>query len=315
MQNTINLGRPVTPQSSRGHRARRHLRQNALAYWLILPSLIFLLAVEFYPLTIGILEAFKYHNRVQPWATRFNGIDNFIQAFNDHDVRLALRTSVIMVGGIVGLSYALGLLAGVLLNQRMRIRGIYRALILVPWVVPPVVSYISWQWMLNDQSGIINRALASLRLIDEPVLWLANPNLAMFSLILVGVWSRFPFMMITVLAALSSIPDELGEAAAIDGASPFQTFRHITFPLILPVSIIATLLQAIWTFNDFGLPFVLTGGGPANATTPLILLSYKEAFQRFNIGYGTSLAVISMVLMLCLGAVYLRMQAREGIYR
>ncbi len=315
MQNTINLGRPVTPQSSRGYRARRHLRQNALAYWLILPSLIFLLAVEFYPLTIGILEAFKYHNRVQPWATRFNGIDNFVQAFNDHDVRLALRTSVVMVGGIVGLSYALGLLAGVLLNQRMRIRGIYRALILVPWVVPPVVSYISWQWMLNDQSGIINRALASLGLINEPVLWLANPNLAMFSLILVGVWSRFPFMMITVLAALSSIPDELGEAAAIDGASPFQTFRHITFPLILPVSIIATLLQAIWTFNDFGLPFVLTGGGPANATTPLILLSYKEAFQRFNIGYGTSLAVISMVLMLCLGAVYLRMQAREGIYR
>jgi multiple sugar transport system permease protein len=118
-------------------------------------------------------------------------------------------------------------------------------------------------------------------------------------------------MMITVLAALTAIPDDLREAAAIDGATPFQTFRHIIFPLILPVSVIATLLQAIWVFNDFGLPFVLTGGGPANATTPLILLAYKEAFQRFNIGYGTSLAVISMVLMLALGAVYLRLQSRQ----
>lgn len=311
----MNLGKPASPRASTGSRVSRYFRKNALAYLLILPSVLFLLAIEFYPLLVGLLEAFKYHNRVQPWATRFNGIENFIQAFGDHDVRLALRTSIIMVVGIVGLGYALGLLAGVLLNQKMRVRGIYRALILVPWVIPPVVSYISWQWMLNDQSGIINRTLASIGLINEPILWLANPTLAMVSLIVVGVWSRFPFMMITVLAALSAIPDDLNEAAAIDGASRFQTFRYITFPLILPVSIIATLLQAIWTFNDFGLPFVLTGGGPANATTPLILLAYKEAFQRFNIGYGTSLAVISMVLMLALGAVYLRLQAKQGVYQ
>jgi len=168
--------------------------------------------------------------------------------------------------------------------------------------------------MLNDQSGIINHTLAQLGLIKAPILWLANPNLAMVSLIVVGTWSRFPFMMITVLAALSAIPDELYEAGAIDGATSFAMFRHITFPLILPVSIIATLLQAIWTFNDFGLPFVLTGGGPANATTPLILLAYREAFQRFNIGYGTSLAVIAMIFMLALGAIYMRLQSRQGIY-
>ncbi len=264
---------------------------------------------------MGLLEGFKYHNRVQPWATRYNGLENYIKAFQDHEVRLALRTSMIMVGGIIAGSYILGLVAGVLLHQRMRIRGVYRALILIPWVVPGVVSFISWQWMLNDQSGFINRVLAGIGLIDEPILWLADPLLAMVSIILVGVWSRFPFMMITVLAALAGVPDELNEAAAIDGASRWQTFRFITLPLILPISIIATLLQAIWTFNDFALPFVLTGGGPANATTPLILLSYKEAFQRFNIGYGTSLAVISMVLMLALGAVYLRLQAKQGLYQ
>jgi ABC-type sugar transport system permease subunit len=219
-----------------------------------------------------------------------------------------------VVVATVGFSYLLGLVSAVLLNRRIRLRGLYRALILVPWIIPPVVSYSTWLFMFSDQDGLVNQLLGHLGLIDHPVLWLAKPNLALTALIVAGVWARIGFMMIVVLAALSAIPDELHEAAAIDGASAWKTFRHVTFPLILPVSIIATMLQAIWTFNDFGLPFVLTGGGPANSTTPLILLSYKEAFQRYNIGYGTSLAIISMVLMLALGAVYLRMQRREGVY-
>ena len=301
----------ATPPARPASRRRREL----LPYWLVLPSVAFLAAIVGYPLVMGLLEAFRYHNRLQPWLTRFNGLDNYVQALKDHQVYDALRVSFVMVGGIVVLSYLLGLAAGLLLNHKFKLRGVYRALILVPWVVPPVVAYISWQWMLNDQSGFINQVLFQLGLIDKPVLWLANPNLAMVSLIIVGVWARFPFMMITVLAALSSVPDELAEAASLDGASRWQIFRHVTFPLILPVTVIATLLQAIWTFNDFALPFVLTGGGPASKTTPLVLLSYKEAFQRFNIGYGTALAVISMVLMLILGAMYLRMQKRQGIYQ
>lgn len=316
MQQATTLDRSLVGASSRWNRARSHTRKHALPYLLILPSVIFLAAIEFLPLGVGLAEAFKYHNRVQPWATRYVGFDNFVAAFRSHDVRLALRTSFVMVVGIVGCSYLLGLIAGLLLHQRLRFRGLYRALLLVPWVIPPIVSFISWQWMLNDQSGLINRVLIQLGLIDEfdPIVWLADPNLALLSVIVVGTWFRFPFMMITVLAALSAIPDELHEAASLDGAGPLQGFRDITFPLILPVSIIATLLQAIWTFNDFSLTFVLTGGGPANATTPLILLAYREAFQRFNIGYGTALAVISMVLMLGLGAVYLRLQTRQEAY-
>jgi ABC-type sugar transport system permease subunit len=314
VQTTMNVGPRPTPLSWRG-RLRRYWRANGLAYWLIAPAVLFLLAIEFVPLVTGLKESLYYHNRVQPWLTHFVGLANFGQAFGDYDVWIALRTSVIMVVGIVGLSYALGLLAGVLLNQKLRLRGVYRALILVPWVVPFVVSFISWQWMLNDQSGIIDHTLEQLHIIKAPILWLADPNLALLSVIIVGVWQQFPFLMITVLAALSGIPDDVNEAASIDGASRFQTFRYITFPLILPISIIATLLQAIWTFNNFGLPFVLTGGGPANATTPLILLAYKQAFQHFDIGYGTALAVISMLLMLALGAIYLRLQAAQGVYQ
>ncbi len=290
------------------------MRKNGIAYWLVLPSIVFLIAIEFYPLGVGLLESIKYHNRVQPFLTHYNWEENFVQAFNDHDVRLALRTSVLIVGLIVVFSYLLGLVAGLLLNQKIRLRGFYRTVILIPWVIPPVVAYISWQWMLADQGGLVNQVLESLHLIDTPITWLADPQLAVVSVVLVGVWSRFAFMMITVLAALSSVPDDLHEAAAIDGATRWQQFRYVTFPLILPVSIIATLLQAIWTFNDFALPFVLTGGGPANATTTTVLLAYKEAFQRFNVGYGTTIAVISMVLMLALGVVYLRMQARLADY-
>ena len=315
MQTTVDSVPKPRPRAPWQRRLRRYWRANGLAYWLILPALLFLLAIEFVPLISGLKESLYYHSRVLPWLTHFVGLGNFAQAFQDYDVWIALRTSVIMVVGIVGLSYALGLLAGLLLNQKMRLSGVYRALILVPWVVPFVVSFISWQWMLNDQSGIINQILLQVHIIKSPILWLADPNLALLSVIVVGTWQQFPFLMITVLAALTSIPGDVNEAASIDGASRWQTFRYITFPLILPVSIVATLLQAIWTFNNFGLPFVLTGGGPANATTPLILLAYKEAFQHFDIGYGTALAVISMVLMLALGAISLRQQARQSAYQ
>ena len=313
VQHATTLERPVLPAGSRGDRLRAHAARHALPYLLILPSVLFLAAIEFYPLAVGLSESFLYHNRVQPWATRFVGLANFAQALNSYDVRQALRTSFVMVVGIVGLSYLLGLVAGLLLSQNIRFRAVYRAIILVPWVTPPIVAYISWQFMLNDQFGTINRWLIALGLVPqfEPITWLADPALAMLSVIVVGTWFRFPFMAITVLAALAAVPDELYEAAALDGAGAVQRFRDVTLPLILPVSIIATLLQAIWTFNDFALTFVLTGGGPANATTPLILMAYREAFQRFNIGYGTSLAAISMVLMLLLGAVYLRLQARH----
>jgi len=165
--------------------------------------------------------------------------------------------------------------------------------------------------MYADQDGIINLTLRALGIIDKPIYWLSKTGLAMVSAIIVYVWRSFPFMMITVLAALSGIPDDIYEAGRIDGASTWQLMRYITFPLIIPISVIATVLASIWAFNDFGTVFVLTGGGPAGSTTTLILHAYKEAFQRYNVGYGTSLAMIAMVLMLGVGAFYLRLQARQ----
>lgn len=290
---------------------QRQLARNRLAYILITPSVIMIALIYFYPMLNGFWQSLHYFSRVQPWAYRFTGLENYLIALRTHDFWVALRTSVIWTIGGVGLSYVVGLIAALLLNDRFRGRGIYRSILLLPWVVPPVVAGTSWMWMYADQDGIINRTLRGLGVISKPIYWLSVPHLAMISAIIVYVWRNFPFMMITLLAALSSIPDDIYEAGRIDGASSWQLFRYITFPLIVPISVIATVLGSIWCFNDFGTIFVLTGGGPASATTTLIIQAYKEAFQRYNVGYGTSLAMIAMALMLIVGAFYLRLQARQ----
>ena len=296
---------------SRSDRFRRHMLQNRLAYLLILPSIILISLIYFYPVASGLWQSLHNFNRVRPWAYKFVGFDNYVTALRTHQVLIALRTSAIWTIGGVGFSYLLGLICALLLNSKFRLQGVYRAILLLPWIVPPVVSGTSMLWMFNDQTGLVNRLLRNLHLIDQPIYWLSKPNLAMIAVITVHVWRSFPFMMITVLSALSSIPDDIYEAGRIDGASTWQLFRYITFPLLVPVSVIAMVLSSIWTFNDFGTIFVMTGGGPANATTTLIILSFKEAFQRFNVGYGTSLAVIAMIIMLAVGSVYLRLQARQ----
>lgn len=292
-------------------RMRKHWHYNRLAYGLIAPSVLMVLLIYFYPMLNGFWQSMHYYSRVQPWAYQFTGLENYMTALRTHDFWVALRTSGIWTVGGVLASYSLGLIAALLLNAEFRGRGIYRSVLLLPWVVPPVVAGTSWMWMYADQDGIINRTLRDLHIISRPIYWLSVPHLAMIAVIIVHVWRSFPFMMITVLAALSSIPDDIYEAGRIDGASNWQLYRYITFPLIFPISVTAVVLSSIWTFNDFGTIFVLTGGGPASATTTLIIQSYKEAFQRYNVGYGSSLAVIAMILMMGIAVVYLRLQARE----
>ncbi len=302
----------VQPQSAPlRQRLGAYLRKHKLAYFLIAPSVIMVALIYFYPMLNGFWQSLHFFMRLQPWNYHFTGLENYIKALSSREFWLALRTSVIWTLGGVTFSYLLGLIAALLLNDKFRGRGIYRAVLLLPWVVPPVVAGTSWMWMYADQDGIINLTLRALGIIDKPIYWLSKTGLAMVSAIIVYVWRSFPFMMITVLAALSGIPDDIYEAGRIDGASTWQLMRYITFPLIIPISVIATVLASIWAFNDFGTVFVLTGGGPAGSTTTLILHAYKEAFQRYNVGYGTSLAMIAMVLMLGVGAFYLRLQARQ----
>lgn len=206
---------------------------NRLAYLLILPSIILVALIYFYPVGSGIWQSLHNFNRVKPWAYKFIGLGNYVTALKTYQVWLALRTSAIWTIGGVGFSYLLGLICALLLNQRFRLRGVYRAILLLPWVVPPVVSGTSMLWMFNDQTGLVNRLLRNLHLIDKPINWLSQPNLAIVAVIIVYVWRSFPFMMITILSALSSIPDDIYEAGRIDGASPLQLFRYHTLACAL----------------------------------------------------------------------------------
>ncbi|NLJ25399.1 MAG: sugar ABC transporter permease [Firmicutes bacterium] len=280
------------------------------AYRLIFPTLIVIAAVNFYPLFKGIKESFYSYSFIRPWEYAFIGFGNYIRAFQNHEFWSSLWISILWTIGGVILSYVLGLIPAVLLDKPFRGRGIYRTILMIPWIVPPVVSSMTWRWMFSDLDGYINVTLSSLGLISEPIYWLSDTRLALLACIIANVWRTYPFFMVNMLSALSGIPDEVYEAASVDGASKWQTFWYVTFPVILPVTVVSTLLQSIWIFNNFDIIYALTGGGPAERTTTLIIRAYREAFYYLEFGQGAAIAVISMVMMLILGMYYLRLQAR-----
>jgi multiple sugar transport system permease protein len=304
-------GSLVTTGNQRRRRGRGYgFFDRATAYWLLVPTAIVIAAVSFYPLFKGIKESFFSYSFIRPWDYRFIGLENYINALTSSEFWTSLRISVIWVLGGVLLSYGLGLITAILLDRHFPGRGIYRTILLIPWIVPPVVSSLTWRWMFSDLDGYINTVLRALGIIQKPILWLSTPHLAFIAIIIANVWRTYPFFMINMLAALGGIPDEIYEAAKVDGATGFQLFRLITFPIILPVTVVSTLLQAIWIFNSFDIIYALTGGGPAERTTTLIIRAYREAFYYLEFGYGSSISVICMILMLILGMYYLRLQAR-----
>jgi ABC-type sugar transport system permease subunit len=280
------------------------------AYRLIFPTLVVIAAVNFYPLFKGIKESFFSYSFIRPWEYGFIGFGNYIRAFQNHEFWSSLWISIVWTIGGVILSYILGLIPALLLDKKFTGRGIYRTILMIPWIVPPVVSSLTWRWMFSDLDGYINVTLRSLGIISEPIYWLSDVRLALLACIIANVWRTYPFFMVNMLSALSGIPDEVYEAAAVDGANKWQVFCYVTFPIILPVTVVSTLLQSIWIFNNFDIIFALTGGGPAERTTTLIIRAYREAFYYLEFGQGSAIAVISMLMMLVVGMYYLRLQAR-----
>jgi multiple sugar transport system permease protein len=177
--------------------------------------------------------------------------------------------------------------------------------LLIPWVIPSVVAAVQWKVMFASY-GVINTILQGLGIIHQPILWLGNPDLALFSVTMVNVWRDYPFMTVVLLAGLQTIPDELYEVAEIDGASVWQRFKNITLPLLAPVSLISIILLAIWSFNNFDLVFLITGGGPAGATEVLPTYVYLEAFRRLNPTYAAAIATIMLGFLLILTILYMR---------
>lgn len=276
------------------------------AYYLILPSVILITLLNVVPLVEGVIISLQKQNLIRPHPTAFVGLKHYHRALFEEDILWASlgRTLVWTIGSVVG-GYVVALALALLLNRDIWGRGFFRALFLVPWVIPDVATALIWKWLYADQYGVINNLLARTGLIDKPIQWLANPDMAMASVIMVQIWKLMPVMFIVILAALQNVPKELHEAAELDGAGAMQRFRYVTFPVIRPTSVIITLLASIWTFQSFDIVYLLTGGGPADATEILSTLIYQKAFWASDIGYASALGMVMLVCLMILSVSYL----------
>jgi multiple sugar transport system permease protein len=262
-----------------------------LALVLLLPTLVLLGLFIAYPFVKGV-ELSVTDTKVGVAGT-FVGLHNFAVLANDSIFRTAVSNTFVYTAVTTVFKLGLGLWLALLLNRNFKGKAITRAFILLPFIIPTVLSTFAWKWMFDPTFSVINWSLFRLGLIHGRINWLGEPELALISVIIVNIWRGVPFFAISLLAGLQTINPELQEAAAIDGARAWQRFWHVTWPLLLPVTMVVVLFSVIQTFSDFQLVYVLTGGGPANSTQLFATYAYQ-------IGVGTGLlsqgAAISLAM-------------------
>lgn len=277
-------------------------RENGLPF--VLPAVILLGFVTIYPLLYVFWLSLQRRLLIFD-ISRFCGLENYRFLVTDGRFWNALENTVYFTSLSVSLELALGLSIALLLNRDFAAKGLVRAVVLVPWAVPTVVSARMWEWIYNTDFGILNH------LLGQKINWLGSPGWAMHAAVLMDVWKTTPFVVILLLAGLQVIPRDLYRAARVDGAGSWQTFRRITLPLLKPVLLVVLIFRTLDAFRIFDAVYVLTGGGPANTTETLSIYAYKVLFQTLQFGYGSTLAV---VVFLCVGAVsvvYVRILSRE----
>ena len=265
--------------------------ERKLAFVLLLPTVVLLGLFIAYPFVKGVLLSVTDAKVGVPGE--FVGLKNFDKIWHDSIFRTAVRNTFVYTIVTTVFKLALGLWLAVLLNRHFKGKAFIRAFILLPFIIPTVLSTFAWKWMFDPTFSVINWLLFRLGLIGARINWLGDPELALISVMIVNVWRGVPFYAISLLAGLQTISPELHEAAAIDGARAWQRFRHVTWPLLLPVTMVVVLFSVIQTFADFQLVYVLTGGGPANTT-------HLFATYAYQIGVGTGLlsegAAISLAM-------------------
>jgi multiple sugar transport system permease protein len=278
-------------------------KDGPLGYLMISPAMLFLLFLLAYPVIIAIILSLSQKSLGAP-AT-FVGFDNFVRLWNTARFWVVVKNSLVYTTGALILKFVGGLALAQLLNRPFIGRRIVTALILLPWIIPTVFSTLAWWWMLDPANSIINVMLKRWGIITNNLPFLVDATWAMTSLILLNTWRGVPFFAITFLAAIQTVPEELMEAAKIDGANAWQRFWRVTFPLIIPVVVIVVLISTISTIADFELPFLLTRGGPRDATMVFGLLSYEYALGLGQLGLGaavslTMLPVLALLVILSL---------------
>ncbi|WP_133917978.1 carbohydrate ABC transporter permease [Streptomyces sp. NBC_00582] len=292
-------------------RQRRKSRLTALAF--LAPLALYLAAFYVYPLYRNLdlsLRDYTVRSFVAGDAP-FSGLDNFRTVLDDPTFGPALRHTMIFTFVSIAFQYAAGLALAVFFNRHFRLAGTLRALFLIPWLLPLIVSASTWSWMFNSESGVINYALHLVGV--SPVDWLTSPDWALTSVVIANIWIGIPFNLVILYSGLQNIPGELYEAASLDGASTWQQFRRITFPLLRPVSAITLLLGLVYTLKVFDLIWIMTKGGPSDASSTLATWSYQLGFGTLlpKFGPGAAVGNILILIALAFGLLYIRVQRRQ----
>ena len=292
-------------QRAAGHPLRRLWRRKT-PYLFLAPVLLTLAAVVLYPILFNFWLSLHETRLIAADLGPTVWLENYQKILRDDDFWNALRVSLTFTFASVVFAFVIGFALALIMNEVGRARPVFMALLLVPWIISPVVIGYSWRWLFNDQFGLINKVLLDLGLIERNVTWLAKPDLALGAVIVANVWRFVPYMMIMLLAGLQSIPTELYEAAEVDGATMWQKFVSITVSELRYIIGVVSLFSIIWSFNDFAIPFIMTEGGPSDATTVLPILVYRTAFDALRMGRGAALAVIILLILLIFSVVYVR---------
>jgi multiple sugar transport system permease protein len=275
---------------------RLKVDRNWLGFWFMLPAAAFLILFLAYPLGLGVWLSFT-DARIGR-AGFFVGIDNYTWLWDDSIFWLSVFNTLLYTLVASTIKFAIGLYLAVLLNQRIPFKAFIRAIVLIPFIVPTVLSAIAFWWLFDPQFSIISWSLKQLGLISHNINFLGDPWNARLSVIFANIWRGVPFVAITLLAGLQTVSPSLYEAATIDGASRWQIFRHVTYPLLTPIIAVVMTFSVLFTFADFQLVWVLTRGGPVNATQLMATLSYQRAIVAGHLGEGAAISTAMIPFLL-----------------
>ncbi|MBB6470146.1 multiple sugar transport system permease protein [Aminobacter lissarensis] len=285
------------------------MHNRALPYLLTLPSLILAAVVIFWPV-VDLIQISTHEVSRFGQLRDFSGLDNFAALVADPDFIKALVRTGVWTAAVVGGALLVSIPVAVILNTDFYGRSLARVIVMLPWAVSLTMTAIVWRWALNGESGMLNSALRGLGLTDQNIQWLASAATAFPMQIMIGILVTVPFTTTIFLGGLSSIPDDLYEAAALEGAGPVQQFRRITFPLLKPFVNIAIVLNTIYVFNSFPIIWVMTQGGPANSTDILVTHLYKLAFRIGKLGEASAVSLVMLAILLVFTAIYIRLAMR-----
>ena len=280
-----------------------------IGYLFVLPLVVFVLLLIAYPL--GSAVYLSLTEKYVGYPPRFVGFKNYVALTGDPVFRKVIWNSAVFTVASVTVKLLIGLLMALSLHQALFARRLVRGILLLPWVVPTVITALAWHWMFDALRGFINVSLETLGLIGEPIAWLGQPSTAMMAVVVVNIWRGFPFFGVSLLAGLQAIPADLYEAAAVDGASATQRFRHVTLPGLRPVIFVTALISTIFTLNDFNIVYVMTRGGPGIATHILATYTYEVGFQALRWGRAVAISMYLMPLVVVMIVVLARRLTRE----